>query len=65
MHGFGLKNISSALSKCNGDYELGCNGKNFNLQLSFGSRSLHLCNKAFIYVIQIAFSLLMAYKRKY
>ena len=29
VHGFGLKNISSALSKCNGDYELGCNGKIF------------------------------------
>lgn len=29
VHGFGLKNISSALSKCNGDYELGCNGKKF------------------------------------
>lgn len=29
VHGTGLKNISLALSKCNGDYELGCDGQFF------------------------------------
>lgn len=29
IHGVGLKNISLALQKCNGDYELGCNNNFF------------------------------------
>jgi len=29
VHGIGLKNIAFALSKCNGDYELGCDGQTF------------------------------------
>ena len=37
--------------------------KNFSLQLSSGFRILYLCNKAFIYAIEIAFSSLMLYKK--
>lgn len=38
--------------------------KNFSLQLSSDYRGLYLCNRAFIYAIEIAFSLLVLYKKE-